>query len=158
MRSPMSPTAAMETTSKARPPAGGKASDIATVIKATERPRARSWLKVRSRRTMEPRTSAARSVSVERVAVVEVAVIEIVVVEVVAINDGSAVRDVGVVIVDYPVAMPVASPVMPAPTIPSEETDAEPDSKSDPRFGKEDSWHGVPAWICDDWLAIHEPR
>jgi len=107
---------------------------------------------------MEPRTSAARSVSVERVAVVEVAVIEIVVVEVVAINDGSAVRDVGVVIVDYPVAMPVASPVMPAPTISSEETDAEPDSKSDPCSSKEDSRHRVPAWICDDRRTVYEPR
>src|SRR5260370_8905794 len=53
----MSPTAAMETASKARPPARGKASDIATVIKPTERPRARSWLKARSRRPMQPRPS-----------------------------------------------------------------------------------------------------
>src|SRR5712664_3462001 len=168
MPSPMtSTTATMEPTSmgapsKARPPAGRKAPDVSAVIKPTERSGASSRLKVRSRRTVEPRTSAARSVSVERVAMVEVAVVEvaliqIVVVEVIAIDDGSAVRDVGVVVVDYPVAMPVASPVMPAPTIHSEETDAEPDSKSDPRFGKEDSWHGVPAWICDDWLAIHEP-
>src|SRR6266436_2268988 len=163
MRSVMSSTTAtMETTSvgatsKTRPPAGGKASDIATVIKATERSRARSRLKVRSRRPVKPRTSVARSASMERVAMVDVAVAEIAVVEVVAIDDGSTVGDVGVVVVNHPMAMPVASPVMPAPTISSEETDAEPDSKSNPRSGKEDSLHGVPAWICDDWLAIHEP-
>src|SRR2546422_740334 len=106
MRSPMSSTAAMKTTSmgttsKARPPAGGKASDVSAVIKPTERPRARSWLKVRSRRPMEPRTSAGRSASVGRVAMVEVAAIEVAVVEVVAIDDRSAVRDVGVVVVNH---------------------------------------------------------
>src|SRR5467141_3102867 len=163
MRSVMSPTTAtMETTpagatSKTRPPAGGKASDIATVIKATERPGARSRLKVRSRRSVEPRTSAAGPASVERVAMVEVAVVEVVVAEIVAINDRPAAGDVGVVVVNHPMARPVASPVMPAPTISSEETDAEPDSKSDPRAGKEDSRHRVPARIRDDRLAIHEP-
>ena len=96
---------------------------------------------------MEGRTSAAGPASVERVAMVEVAVIEVVVAEIVAINDRPAAGDVRVVVVDYPVAMPVASPVMPAPTISSEETDAEPDSKSNPRSGEEDSRHGVPAWI-----------
>ena len=47
------------------------------------------------------RGTPACSVSVERVAMVEVAVIEVVVVEIVAIDDRSAVRDVGVVIVDH---------------------------------------------------------
>ena len=129
------------------------------MIKPTERPGACSWLKVRSRRPAEPRTSAARSASVERVAMVEVAMAEITAaaVKVVAIDDGSAVGDVGVVVVDHPVAMPVTSPVMPAPTIPSEETNAEPDSKSNPGSSQEDPRHGIPAWICDDRVAIHEP-
>src|SRR6266481_2590069 len=157
MRSPMSSTAAMKTTSmgttsKARPPAGGKASDVSAVIKPTERPRARSWLKVRSRRPMEPRTSAGRSASVERVAMVEVAVVEVV-----AIDDRSAMGDVGVVVVNHPMAMPVASPVMPAPPKSTEEADSEPDSKSNPCSGQEDPRYGIPAWICDDRFAIHEP-
>src|SRR6266852_9994361 len=167
MRSTMSSTAAMRTTSmgttsmgttsKARPPAGGKASGVSAVIKPTERPRARSWLKVRSRRPMEPRTSAGRSASVERVAMVEVAAIEVAVVEVVAIDDRSAVRDVGVVVVNHPMAMPVASPVMPAPPKSTEESESEPDSKSNPCSGQEDPRYGIPAWICDDWLPIREP-
>src|SRR5258708_36409094 len=162
MRSVMSSTTAtMETTSvgatsKTRPPAGGKAADVATVIKPTERPRARSWLKVRSRRSVEPRTSAAGPASVERVAMVEVAVTEVVVAEIVAINDRPAVGDVGVVVVNHSKAMPVASPVMPAPTISSEETDAEPNSKSNPRSCEEDTRHEVPDRIRDDLLAIHE--
>src|SRR5712692_10606839 len=157
MRSAMSSTAAMKTTavgatSKARPPAGGKASDVSAVIKPTERPGACSWLKVRSRRPVEPRTSAARFASVERVAMVEVAAIEVV-----AIDDRSAVRDVGVVVVDHCPAVPVVSPVMPAPPISSEKADSEADSNSNPHSGQEDSRHGIPAWICDDRLTIHEP-
>ena len=101
---------------------------------------------------MKPLATTARPASVEPVAMVEVGVVEVV-----AINDGPAVGDVGIVVVDYPVAMPVASPVMPTPTIPSEETDAEADSKSNSHSSQEDPWHGVPAWIRDDRPAIHEP-
>ncbi len=106
---------------------------------------------------MEPRPSAARSASVERVAMVEIAMVEVAVVEVVAIDDRSAVGDVGAMVVDHPMAMPVASPVMPPPPKSAEESDPEADSKSNPRSGKEDSRHGIPAWICDDRFAIHEP-
>ena len=153
----MSSTAAMETpavgaTSKARPPAGGEASDIATVIKATERAGACSCLSVKRRVP----TSVER-VAVAEIAMVEVAVVKVTVVEVVAIDDRSAVGDVGVVVINHPMAMPIASPMMPAPAKSSEETDSEADSKSNPRSGKEDPRHGIPAWICDDRLAIHEP-
>src|SRR5205085_12320096 len=54
---PILETTSAGATSKTRPPAGGKASDIATVIKATERPRTRSWLKVRNRRSVKDRKS-----------------------------------------------------------------------------------------------------
>ena len=101
---------------------------------------------------MEPRTPAAGPASVERVAVIEVVVAEIV-----PIDDRPAVGDVGVVVVNHPMAVPIASPVMPTPTIPSEETNAEPDSKSNPRSGQEDPRLGIPAWIRDDGLAVHEP-
>src|SRR5437667_2549051 len=158
-RSPMSSTTAtMETTSvgatsKARPPAGGKAADIAAVIKPTERPGACSWLKAGSRRPMEPRTSAARSASVERVAMIEVAVVEVV-----AIDDRPAVRNVGVVVVDHCSAVPVVSPVMPAPPVSSKKTDAKADSESNPRSRQEDSWHRIPTRIRDARLTVHEPE
>ena len=66
---------------------------------------------------------------------VGVAAIHGCVVEVVAADDRPAVGDVSVVVVDHPMAMPVASPVMPAPTVSSEETNAEADSKSNPNSG-----------------------
>jgi len=101
---------------------------------------------------VEPRTSAARSASVERVAMVEVAMVEVV-----AIDDGSAVGDVGVVVVDHCAAVPVVSPVMPTPPISSEKAEPEADSKSNPRSGQEDPRNGIPTWIRDDRLAIYEP-
>ena len=108
---------------------------------------------------MEPWISAGRPVSMKCVAVVEVAAVEVAAaaIKVVAIDDGSAVGDVGVVVVNHPMAMPIASPVMPAPTISSEETDAEPDSKSNPHPSQEDPRHGIPAWIGHDRVAIHQP-
>src|SRR5260370_35404741 len=100
-------TASMRAAPEARPPARGKAPDIATVIKPTERPRARSRLQVRRRRPVEPLTCAARPASVERVAVVEAATIEIVVVGVVAINDRPDVGEDGAAVGNHPLAMPV---------------------------------------------------
>ena len=84
--------------------------------------------------------------------------VEVAVIEVVAIDDRSAVGDVGVVVVDHPMAMPVASPVMPSPSESSEEADPEANSKPNPWSRQEDPWHGIPAWVCHDRLAIHEPR
>src|SRR5438876_4110184 len=86
------------------------------------------------------------------------AMIEIVVVEVVAIDDGCAMGDVGVVVVDYPVAMPIASPVMPAPSKSPEEADSKSNPERDCRPSQKDPWYGIPAWICDDRVAVHEPR
>src|SRR6266850_2475532 len=109
---------------------------------------------------MERRT--AWLVLVERITVVEIAVIEVVVVEavikIVTIDDRSAVRDVGVVVVDHSVAMPVASPVMPAPAVPSEKSDSEADSKSNPYSAQKDPRHGIPTRVCNDRVAVHEPR
>ena len=91
-----STTATMETTSvgaasKARPPAGGKPSCVAAVIKAAERAGACTWLRVKRR----------VPASVEGIAMVEIAMVEVVASEVVAIDDRSAVGDVGVVVVDH---------------------------------------------------------
>lgn len=89
---------------------------------------------------------------------VEAAVIEVAAVEVVTIDDRSAVGDVGVVVVDHPVAMPIAAPVMPAPAKSSKEADSKSDTEGDCWAVKKDSWHGIPAWICNYRLSIYEPR
>src|SRR5713101_3844166 len=103
MRSP-APTTAMGAATKAGAPAGRKAAGISAVIKAAERAGVCSWLGVKTRRPVEG-----------------IAVIKVAVVEVTAIDDRSAVGDVGVVVVDRAMATPVVPPVTPAPAKPSEE-------------------------------------
>ena len=107
---------------------------------------------------MERRTSVSQPASVESVTVVEIVMAKVAAIEVVAIDDRSAMRDIGVVVVNCCSAMPVVSPVMPAPPKSSEEADAEADSKSNPHTAKEDSRHGIPAWVRDDRLPVYEPR
>jgi len=97
---------------------------------------------------VEPRTAVAGSASTERAAAVEV----------VAIDDRSAVRNVGVVVVDCCPAMPVVSPVVPAPSISTKKANSEADSKSNPHSAQEDPRHGVPTRVCNDRIAVHEPR
>src|ERR1700674_5367101 len=96
-------------------------------------------------------------VVVVEVILMGIAVVKIVVTEVVAVDDGSAVGDVGIVVVHRPAAVPVISPVVPAPSVSSEKTDPESDSKSNSRSCEENPRHGIPAWICHNRLAIHQP-
>src|ERR1051325_7168035 len=46
---------------------------------------------------------------------------------------------------------------MPAPAIPSEKSDSESDSKSNPHSAQKDSGHGIPTRICHDRVTVHEP-
>src|ERR1700681_4550231 len=96
--------------------------------------------------------------SVVEVAVVEVVVVEIVVTEVVAIDDCSAMGDVGVVIVNHRAAVPIVSPMTPAPTISSEKPEPESDAKSNAHSGQENPRLGIPSGICDDRRTVDEPR
>src|SRR5229473_7642347 len=85
-------------------------------------------------------------------------VVEVSPVEIVAIDDRSAVGDIGVVVVDHPVAMPVPSPVIPAPPKSSEETDSKSSAEVESRTVKEDSGLRIPTLVRDNGIAVHEPR
>src|SRR5580700_2558034 len=87
-----------------------------------------------------------------------VAVVEVSAVEVIAINNRSTVRNVSVVVVDYPVAMPVPSPVIPAPPKSPEETDSKSSAEEESGAAIKDSRHGIPTWIGNDGISVHEPR
>jgi hypothetical protein len=84
--------------------------------------------------------------------------IEAAVVEVVAVNDGSAVGNIGVVVVDHPMVMPVPSPVVPSPTKSSKESDPESRAEVKPWAIEKDSGHWIPTWVGDDGIAVHKPR
>src|SRR6266849_10314823 len=79
------------------------------------------------------------------------------VVEGVVISKDSAVGDVGVVVVDDTVAMPIISPVVPAPAKAAEEADSKAEAKRNSRSGKIQSWIPIPAWPDPDRLSIHKP-
>src|SRR6202011_554417 len=94
-------------------------------------------------------------VAVIEVVVIEVilmgvAVVKIVVTEIVAVDDRPSVGDEGIVVVHRPAAVPVVSPVVPAPSISSEKTDPESDSKSNSRSCQENPGHRIPAGIGHD--------
>ena len=112
---------------------------------------------------MKRRTSVSRPTSLESVTMVEiamarVAVIKVAAVEVVAIDDRSAVRDVRVVVEDYPAAVPVVSPVMPSPPKSSEEADAKSKTERDCGAGKKDSGNWNPAGVGNNRCSVNEPR
>ena len=146
----METAATMETTAKTGLPAGGKAPDISAVIKATECAGACSWLSVRCRIPVKPRVPSAASV--KRVDVVEVSPVEVV-----AIDDRSTVGDIGVVIVDHPMAVPVPSPVIPAPPESSEEADSKSSAEEKSRAVVKDSRNRIPTWVSDNGIAVYEP-
>ena len=97
----METTSMKTTTAKARPAAGRKASYIATVIKSTECAGACTLLSVKRRGRTSVERIAMVGIGVVEVAVAKVVMVEIVVTEVVAIDDRSAMGDVGVVIIDH---------------------------------------------------------
>ena len=79
-------------------------------------------------------------------------------IEVVAIHENSAVRYVGVVVVNDAVVMPIVAPAVPAPAKPAKEADSKAEAKSNSRTGKEQSWVRIPARPDPDRLPIREPR
>ena len=85
------------------------------------------------------KTLNSRAASVKGIAVIEVA----------AINERSTVGDIGVVVEEHSVAVPVPSPVIPAPTETAEEK---------PRPVKIDSGDRIPIWVRDNGIAVSEPR
>src|SRR5437016_941225 len=151
-------TASMGSTSKARPPAGRKASDVSAVIKPTERTGTSSSLKVRRRRAVEPRTSAARSVSVERIAMVEVAAVAEITVGEPVVTKIPAVGDPFMMIEECSTVMPVVPPVTPAPCKTSEEADSKSNTEGQSGAIPQNPGHRVPARVVNDGRPVDEPR
>src|SRR6266851_5237728 len=97
-------------------------------------------------------------VAVVGVAVVEIAMIEVAVVEVAVIDNRSAVGDVGIVVVNRRAAMPVISPVMPAPPKSSEVTDSKSNTERESDAAPKNPGHSIPAWVGNNRRTVHQPR
>ena len=152
---PMKTSTSMEASTEARLPARRKASRDSSMIKAAECTGMRAWLGVWRRESMLRRTETSPAGS--PAAMKSPAMKSAGVIEVVAIDEDSAVGDVGVVVVNDSVVMPIISPVVPAPAIAAKEADAKAQAKRNSRPSKVQPWIPIPAWPDPDWLSIHEP-
>src|SRR5580693_10177298 len=99
---------------------------------------------VKTRRPME---SAAMGVTVTEITMMEPLMTELI-----------AMRDKGVMVEECPSTMPVISPVAPAPPNSSEVADAKSNSKAKADAAPKNPGNGIPAWIGNNWVAVHEPR
>ena len=77
-------------------------------------------------------------------------------IEGVVIAEDSAVGDVGVVVEDDSVPMPVVSPVVPAPAIAAKEANAKTEAKRNSRLGKVQSRIPIPARPYSQGFAVDE--
>src|SRR5882762_6706729 len=97
------------------------------------------------------------NVAVIESAMVKVAVIEITVMESV-VAKLSAVRNELVMVEECPAAMPVVSPMAPAPPKSAEISKSESNTERESDAAPKNSRHRIPAWVGDDRSAIHKPR
>src|SRR5258708_9435990 len=95
--------------------------------------------------------------SVIEMVVIEMVVIEMTVIEMTVIAIGSIVGDVAIVVVHHSVAVPVGSPVVPAPAEAAENADADPQTERHPGSGE---CFGItnPTRIVFDRCPVHIPR
>src|SRR5437879_2842114 len=110
------------------------------------------WVRgVGSVKSLVPRTTSAIKIA----AMIEVCSTRM---KTVAIDDGPAMRDVGVVVVDdSPVVMPIISPVVPTPAEAAKESDPKAQSKSDSWAVQEKSWIRIPTGENGEGVPIHQP-
>src|ERR1700730_15262132 len=78
--------------------------------------------------------------------------------EIVAIDERSATGDVGVVVKDDRMVMPVTSPAMPSPAKAAEEADSKTCAEFNRRAADENSWHRIPSGPHRQGRTVHEPR
>ena len=165
-------SAAVKSAAEARLPARGKPSRDSSMIKAAERAGMTTGLDMRRPKSplgsyksmlrggsMEPRISTRAPALKSASTMKSAAMIEVPgrAIERVVIGEDSAVGDVGVVVEDDSVAMPIISPVVPAPAEAAEEADAIAEAKRNSRSGKIQPWIPIPTWPDPDRPSIHEP-
>ena len=77
----------------------------------------------------------------------------------IVVDDGSAMRDVRVVVENgSPAVMPIESPMLKTPAEAAEESDSESQSKSDSWTAQKESWIRIPTREYSQRGPIHQPR
>src|SRR5713101_558674 len=108
---------------------------------------------------MEPRISARAAALKSASTMKSATMIEVraPAIEGIVIGEDSTVGYVGVVVEKDAVAVPVISPVVPAPAKPAKEANAKAEATRNSRSGKVQSWIPIPVWPNADGLSIDEP-
>src|ERR1700693_587397 len=104
---------------------------------------------------MEPTTMV--GATMVEVGAAEVTVAGITVMEA-FVTELAAVRDEGVMVEECSTSMPVVSPVAPTPPKSSEVPDTKSNTEGESDAAPKNPGLRIPAWIGDDWRAIHQPR
>ena len=133
----MEPSATMKPSAKTRLSSRGVGPGDATVVKTAEGTGVRPGLAVWRREPMFCTGESSRGWAAMKIAAA--------VSKIVAIDERSAMRDVGVVVVNDPVVVPVESPAMPSPTKAAEVANSKPHAERDRRAANEDSGHRIPS-------------
>ena len=93
-------------------------------------------------------------VCVAEIGVTEVAVTDATVIET-PVTELMTVRDVGVMVVERASAVPVISPVAPAPPKSSEEADTKSNAKGKADTTPKNGGYGIPSRVGDDRCTVH---
>ena len=133
----MEPSATVKPSAKTRLPTRGIGPGDATVIKTAERTRVRPGLAVWRREPMLRAGESSRSCASMKIPGVMT--------EIVAIDERSAMGDVGVVVIDDSAVMPVESPAMPSPAKAAEVANSKAHSERDRRAADENAGNRIPS-------------
>src|SRR5450631_910842 len=144
----------MEASAKARLPAGREASRRSSMIKTAER----SGMSAGESVLRLAETSCAGETTIVKATVLEPTGAKSTgAIEAVAIDENSAVGNIGVMLEHDPVVMPVISPVVPAPAKPSKVANSEAQAKRNSWAIKKQPRIPIPAGPDPDRLSIDEP-
>ena len=133
----MEPSASVKPSAKTRLSSGGVGPGDATVVITTERTGVRPGLDVWRRRPMLCARESSRSLAAMNIAGA--------VTEIVAIDERSAMGDVGVVVIDDRAIMPVESPAMPSPAKAAEVANSKAYAKRNRRTADENAGNRIPS-------------
>src|SRR5712672_3100027 len=154
----MRTTAVEAAASNAGVPARRKASSISAVIKATEPARVRTRLRVKARTSVKRvATVAVANAAVSELTMAKVAVTQITMLEPV-MPELSAVRHKLVVVEGCPAAMPVISPMAPAPAKSAEISESESNTERQSDAAPKNSRRLIPSGIDRYRPPVNQPR
>src|SRR4029077_4712070 len=129
------------------------------MIKTAERPRVRTRLAVWRRKSMADTGASSRGCAAVKSAgmVSNRASVSTAGGEIVTVGKGSAVRNIGVVVIGDSPVVPIGSPVMPSPAKATEVSDSKTQPEREVRAAIPNSRIRIPSRPCDHGTSVNQP-